>query len=69
MAKSKSFRIGKVRGDLRGRVWYLTYHENGRRMRPRVGCDRDAARQAAAHINAQLETEVPSPLQLRADSD
>lgn len=60
MAKSKSFRIGKVRGDLRGRAWYLTYHENGRRMRPRVGCDRDSARQAAAQINAQLEMEIPS---------
>lgn len=60
MAKSKSFRVGKVRADLRGRVWYLTYHENGRRLRPRAGADRDAARQLAAQINAQLEVSVPT---------
>lgn len=40
MATKSSFRIGKVRGDLRGKNWYLTYHENGRRIRPRVGPDR-----------------------------
>lgn len=26
--KSTSFRIGSVRAYLRGRVWYLCYHEN-----------------------------------------
>jgi len=60
MAKAKSFRVGKVRADLRGHVWYLTYQENGRRRRPRVGPDRDAARQMAAQINAQLEVSVPT---------
>ena len=60
MAKATSFRVGKVRADLRGNVWYLTYHENGRRLRPRVGSDRDAARQMAAQINAQLEVSAPS---------
>ena len=60
MAKASSFRVGKVRADLRGKVWYLTYHENGRRIRPRVGSDREAARQMAAQVNAQLEVSVPT---------
>ena len=59
---SKSFRIGRVRGDLRGKVWYLTYHDNGTRHRPRVGPDREAARQLAAQINSQLEVGVPTAL-------
>ena len=41
--KQTTFRIGKVRGDLRGRVWCLTYFEHGQRRRPRVGPDREAA--------------------------
>jgi integrase len=60
--KSTSFRIGRVRAYLRGRVWYLCYHEDGRRHQPRVGPDRDVARQMAAEINAQLEVGVPSAL-------
>ena len=60
MAKTKSFRVGKVRADLRGKVWYLTYHENGRRVRPRLGSDKTVARQMAAQINAQLETSAPT---------
>ena len=60
--KGPSFRIGRVRGDRRGRVWYLTYHEQGRRHRPRVGHDRQAARQLAAQINAQLELGTPAAL-------
>ena len=56
MSKSQSFRVGKVNGYLRGRVWYLCYFENGKRLRPRVGTNRDAARQLAAQVNAQLET-------------
>jgi len=54
----KTFRIGKVRGDLRGSVWYLTYHENGKRLRARVGADKEQARQMAAQINAQLESQT-----------
>ncbi|MCA1693962.1 MAG: hypothetical protein LC749_04080, partial [Actinobacteria bacterium] len=53
--QSNSFRVGKVRAYLRGDVWYLCYHEEGRRRRPRVGPDREAARQLAAQTNAQLE--------------
>ena len=30
-----TFKVGKVQGYLRGRVWYLCYHEHGRRHRPR----------------------------------
>ncbi len=60
--KSTTFRIGRVRVYLRGRVWYLCYHEDGRRHQPRIGPDRDVARQMAAEINAQLEVGVPSVL-------
>ena len=60
--KIRSFRVGKVSAFLRGRVWYLAYFENGRRCRPRVGPDREAARQLAAHTNAQLEVGAPTPL-------
>src|SRR5947209_4985465 len=60
--QSTSFRIGKVQGHLRGRVWYLCYHEHGRRRRPRAGPDRDAARQLAAQVNAQLELGSPAVL-------
>ena len=54
--KSSSFRVGKVRAFLRGRVWYLAYYENGQRCQPRIGHDRDVARQMAAEINGQLES-------------
>ena len=60
--KSASFRIGRVRAYLRGRVWYLCYHEHGKRRQPRVGPDKEAARQMAAEINAQLEVGIPSAL-------
>ncbi|MBM3983785.1 MAG: hypothetical protein FJ304_26670, partial [Planctomycetes bacterium] len=62
MSKSNSFRVGKVSGYLRGRVWYLCYFENGKRRRPRAGGERDAARQLAAQVNSQLETGAPSAL-------
>jgi integrase len=51
----KSFRVGRVQAYARGQVWYLCYHENGVRRRPRVGPDRRAAQRLAAQINAQLE--------------
>jgi integrase len=60
--KSDSFRVGKVQAYLRGQVWYLCYHEQGTRHRPRVGPDRTAARQLAAQINAQLEVGAPALL-------
>lgn len=60
--KSGSFRVGKVQAYRRGQVWYLCYHEHGRRRRPRVGLDREAARQLAAQINAQLEVGAPAAL-------
>lgn len=59
--KSTSFRVGRVRAYLRGRVWYLCYHEHGQRHQPRVGPDREAARQMAAEVNAQLEVGRPRP--------
>jgi hypothetical protein len=43
MSKAPPFRVGKVIGYRRGQVWNLCYHENGRRRRPLVGPDKDAA--------------------------
>jgi len=40
--KQTSFRVGRVQGYLCGQVWYLCYHEHGRRRRPRVGPEREA---------------------------
>lgn len=60
--KSSSFRLGKVRAFLRGRIWYLRYFEGGKRFQPRVGPDREAAAQMAAEINAQVEVGAPSSL-------
>ena len=60
MAKNKkSFRVGRVRGDLRGKVWYLTYYDQGSRHRPRIGPDIDEARRHAAEVNARLENGAP----------
>jgi integrase len=64
-SKASTFRVGKVRGDLRGRVWYLTYHEHGIRQRPRVGRDLAAAKQLAAQINGQLASDAPAALSYR----
>ena len=61
-ARSASFRVGRVRAFLRGRVWYLSYYEQGQRRQPRVGPDRQSARQLAAEINSQLEVGAPSAL-------
>ena len=60
--KTASFRVGKVCAFRRGKVWYLQYYEGGRRRRPRVGPDRNLARQMAAQINGQLEVGAPSAL-------
>lgn len=62
MAKAKSFRVGRVTAYLRGSVWYLRYHENGRRRQVRASDDKTAARQLAAQTNAQLEIGAPAPL-------
>ncbi|WP_197995654.1 hypothetical protein [Gimesia algae] len=32
-----TFRIGKVRRDLREKIWFLAYYENGKRLRPQIG--------------------------------
>jgi integrase len=58
----RSFRVGRVHGYLRSRIWYLDYFDQGRRRRPRVGSDSSAAKQLAAQINAQLEVGAPAAL-------
>ena len=60
--KIQLFRVGKVAVYLRGKVWYLCYYEHGRRRRPRVGPDKELARQLAAQTNAQLEVRAPTAL-------
>lgn len=60
--KKGSFRTGKVQGYLRGKTWYLCYHENGKRRRPHVGPDKEAAKQLAAQVNAQLGIGAPAAL-------
>jgi integrase len=60
--KTASFRVGKVRAYRRAKVWYLQHYEGGQRWRPRVGPDRDLARQMAAQINGQLEVGAPAAL-------
>jgi hypothetical protein len=57
-----TFKVGKVRGYLRNRVWYLCYHEHGKRHRPRAGPDRRAAQQLAPQVNAQLAVGSPAAL-------
>jgi len=59
---SAPFRVGRVRAYRRKRVWYLCYFEHGKRRQPRVGPDKQAARQLAAQINAQLEVGTATAL-------
>ena len=66
MAKKHSFRVGKVRADLRGQVWYLTYNQDGRRIRRRVSSERSVAQQMAAQINAQIEVSAPTAFSFEA---
>lgn len=65
MAKNESevsFRVGRVKAYRRGKIWYLCYHEEGKRRRPKIGADRSAARRMAAQINGQLEAGAVSAL-------
>jgi integrase len=59
---SKSFRIGKVQAYLRNKVWYLCYHDQSKRFRPRVGPCSKEARKLAAQINGQVESQAPASL-------
>src|SRR5688572_1398923 len=60
MSKQVCFRVGRVAVYLRGRTWYLRYHEQGRRRQVRAGTDRHLCRQLAAQVNAQLEAGAPA---------
>jgi integrase len=57
---TRRFRVGRVTLYLRGRTWYLRYHEAGRRRQVRAAPCRKAATQLAAQVNAQLEAELPA---------
>jgi integrase len=60
MSRQKNFRVGRVTAYARGSMWYLRYHENGRRRQVRASADKDASRQLAAQVNAQLEVGAPA---------
>ncbi|MFT3787319.1 MAG: hypothetical protein QM770_14315 [Tepidisphaeraceae bacterium] len=45
---------------LPGRVWNLRYHELGQRRQVRATVDRQATRQLAVDVNAQLESGAPA---------
>ena len=63
MAKHTSFRVGKVRAYRAGQgLVSCSTMRPGQRRRPRVGPDRDLARQMAAQINGQLEVGAPAAL-------
>jgi len=49
-----------VHAYLRGKVWYIRYHERGRRIQQRVGPNRTDAKKLAAEIYSQLECGIPS---------
>ena len=55
-----SFKIGRVHVYLRGKVWYIRYHEKGRRIQQRVGPNKSQTKQLAAEINSQVECGIPS---------
>jgi len=59
---NRASRVGRVRIERRGKSFYLCYHDQGRRRRPRVGTNLKQARQLAAQINGQLETGIPGLL-------
>ena len=56
---ASTFRIGKVRGYRRNKVWYLCYHEQGKRLRPRIGPNVAAARQLAAQVTGPARRRCP----------
>lgn len=60
MSRSNQVRIGKVTMYLRSKVWYLRYHEQGRRRQVRASSDLAATRQLASQVNAQLEVGAPA---------
>ena len=57
-----SRRVGRVTIYARGKVWYIYYFENGRRIRRRVGTSLAEAKQLAAQANGQLAARSPALL-------
>jgi|GEM_PF-438236 len=53
--RERSFRVGRVTVYLRSRIWYLRYHERGKRFQVRAGTDRAQARKQASEVNIQIE--------------
>ena len=59
---ARNRRVGRVTVYQRGKVWYLYYFENSRRVRQRVGGSLAEANRVAAQVNAQLATGAPAML-------
>jgi hypothetical protein len=67
---SPTFQVGRVRCFLRGKIWYIRYHEKGKRIQQRVGPVRGETKQLAAEINSQVVCGIPSAVgfeQIRFD--
>ncbi len=58
--QSTRYRVGKVSYFQYHGSWYVYYREAGRNVRRRVATDKDEAAAAAAQINAQLATALPT---------
>lgn len=54
------FRVGRVSVYLHHGSWWIYYREDDKPIRRKIGSDRAAAEQAAAHVNAQLATAAPT---------
>jgi integrase len=65
---SRSLRVGRVVLYRRSQVWYLRYHESGKRRQQRGAKDLPTARRLAAEINSQLESGTPTALGYEAIS-
>jgi len=59
---ARKHRVGRVTIYLRGKIWYIYYCENGKRVRRCVGVSLGEAKRLAAQVNAQLATHTPAIL-------
>ena len=58
--RATQFKVGRVHVYLRGKVWYIRYHQHGKRYQKRASRDKENAKQIAAETNAQLECHLPT---------
>ena len=58
--RATQFKVGRVCVYLRGKVWYIRYHQHGKRYQKKTSPDKENAKQIAAETNAQLECHLPT---------